>query len=222
MTSSIYKLTFAALLVWVLSLASGNAQSLFADKEQMDELARQMQTIGTEITAEMDNTQNSIDKLLGAGASDSADAVRQYFDLLETQARKILSLVSVNSNFMDALDSADRRLDVMQKRFAANLKASDGEDADAKLNLERIQRLRQNFSEQMNELRETEKNIIAAILLNANTRDRLLLEGQIKDAEQVATDLGKVSDKLRSAAEKLQEISTAALASEDASNISTE
>ena len=223
MTSSINKLTLAALLgVWFLAPVSGHAQSLFKDKEHMDELAKEMQVISTDITSSMDDAQSAIHKLLGEGESPSADALRQYFDDLESKARTILSRVSVNSSFMDALDAAERHLAVMQKRFEADVKAAGGEDAHALRRLERIQRSRQEFTAQMNKLRETESDIIELILQNTKSRDSLLLDGQIEDAELVADALKTVTDGLQSAADKLQEISVAALESEDVSKISTD
>ena len=223
MTSSIKKLAFAVFLgVWVLTPLSGYAQSLFNNEEKMDDLAEEMQGISADITSSMQDAQGAIHKLLGEGESPSADAVRLYFDDLETQARSILSQVSVNSSFMDALDAADRRLAVMQKRFEADVNASGGEDARALRRLERIQQARQDFTEQMNNVRETEKDIVELILQNSESRDSLLLDGQISDAEQVAAALRRVTDGLRDAADKLQEISIAALASDDVPDISTD
>ena len=223
MTSSIKKLAFATLL-GTLGLApiSGYAQSLFNNEEKMDDLAQEMQGISADITSSMQDAQGAIHKLLGEGESPSADSVRLYFDDLETQARSILAQVSVNSSFMDALDAADRRLAVMQKRFEADVNASGGEDARALRRLERIQQARQDFAEQMSNVRETEKDIVELILQNSESRDSLLLEGQISDAEQVAAALRRVTDGLRDAADKLQEISIAALESDDVSNISTD
>lgn len=223
MTSSLRKAAFAALISSVAILpVSGQAQSLFTNEAQMDDLAKEMQGISTDITSSMQDTQDAIKTLIGENGGAGADAVRQYFDNLETQARTILAQVSVNSNFMDALDAADRRLGIMQKRFEADVKASGGEDARALQRLERIQKARQDFTEQMKKVHQTEKDIVELILQNSQARDDLIIDGGIRDAEMVVAALSRVTDGLQDAADKLQEISTAALARDDVSNIATE
>lgn len=223
MTSYVQKTVRAALVggLALLPLAA-QSQSLFSNEAQMDELAKEMQGISSGISASMQGTQDEIKILLSENGGSGADAVIQYFDNLETQARTILAQVSVNSNFMDALDSADRRLGVMQKRFEADVKASGGEDARALRRLERIQKARQEFSDQMKKVHQTEKDIVELILVNSQARDDIILEGGIGQAEKVVAALGRVTDGLQDAADKLQEISEAALSRDDVSNIASD
>lgn len=223
MTSTVRKAVFAALVGSLAVLpVSGQAQSLFSNEAQMDDLAKEMQGISSDITTSMKDAQIAIKILLGENGGAGADAVRRYFDNLETQARTILAQVSVNSNFMDALDAADRRLGIMQKRFEADVKASSGDDARALQRLERIQKARQDFTEQMRKVHQTEKDIVELILQNSQARDDLIIDGSIKDAEMVVAALNRVTDGLQDAADKLQEISEAALTRDDVSNIATD
>lgn len=223
MTLSLRRTVFAGLVGGMVLLPTlGHSQSLFNNEAQMNDLAQEMQDISSDISTNMQETQDAIKTLLGESGGTRADAVRQYFDNLETQARTILAQVSVNSNFMDALDAADRRLSVMQKRFEADVTASGGEDARALHRLERIQRARQEFTEQVNRVRQTEKDIVELILLNSQARDELFMDGILDDVEDVVAALSRVTDGLQDAAGKLQEISTAALSREDTSNISTD
>lgn len=212
----------ASAVCLLMGTVNVQAQSLFADEERMDELALEMQSISSSITSSMQETQSAIQALLNEDGKAGVDSVRAYFDSLENQARTILSQVSVNSNFMDALDAADRRLQVMQRRFEADVEASGGSDGRALQRLERIQKARADFDTQMKMVRETESDIVELILENSEARDELIIEGSLDDAERVVAALSKVTSGLQAAAGTLQEISQTALNRDDVASIATE
>lgn len=223
MNKSFRLLCFAASMAGLAFAAPVvHAESLFANEERMNALAQDMQGISANISSSMAETQSAIQQLLREEGNPSADAVRAYFDNLESQARTILTQVSVNSEFMDALDAADRRLQVMQRRFEADVEASGGNDARANSRLERIQRARSEFENQVKMVRQTEKDIVQLLIENSTARDDLIAEGTLRDAELVVEALSRVTGGLQAAADTLQEISSAALQRDDVSSIAPE
>jgi DNA repair exonuclease SbcCD ATPase subunit len=184
----------------------------FARQEQLDQLSADLRDTATGLKSAMETAQTSMEALSDdASVSDKEQQIRAYFDSLESQTEDIITKVSSNSDFMDALDDARQRINTLISRNELRPAGSNNTSRDARL--ADLQRLKAEFDEQYEELQSAEKRINNSIVRNQQIERELIADARVKSVEQLVNDLRVVTSGITDMVDTLDQIGESAQSS---------
>lgn len=198
----------------LLTVTPAMAQEMggFARQEQLDQLSADLRDTATGLKSAMETAQTSMEALSDdASVSEKEQQIRTYFDSLEAQTENIITKVSSNSDFMDALDDARQRINTLISRN--ELRPADSNNTSRDARLADLQRLKAEFDEQYEELQSAEKRINNSIVRNQQIERELIADARVMSVEQVVDNLRVVTSGITDMVDTLDQIGEAAQSS---------
>lgn len=174
--------------------------------DSLDKARKQISELSIDLEARLGAAQKALEDVPKIGETSEAERIlKERFDAIDADVKRILDQVALNSPFMDALDEARSRTIVLKNWFARQ--PADYPNRDR--SIARLDAALQEYAAQAQRIRDAEKDANRALIEFGQIRSVIAMEMKIDTVEASVVKLKAFTDRLTTLVSKLKEVSAA-------------